>query len=83
MTIQGIELLQVKCDGAFPLTCWVNFTDIDEASPAFGASFCVAGEVEMSNPPITVSLAQIQEARDRKRAEFASAETGSERKETV
>lgn len=71
MTIRGIELLQVKCDGAFPLTCWVNFTDIDQTSPAFGASFCVAGEVQMSNP-ITVSLAQIQEARDRKRAEFSA-----------
>lgn len=73
MTIQGIELLQVKCDGAFPLTCWVNFTDVDQTSPAFGASFCVAAEVELEDQPVSVPLDRIQEARDRKRAEFAAA----------
>lgn len=67
--VAGLASLQVKCDGAFPMTCWVNFTDVDVLSPAFGASFCVAGEVE-SGWSTWIALSLIEQARDRKRAEF-------------
>lgn len=69
--IAGLEFLQVKYDGVFPLTSWVNFTDVDPRSVAFGASFCVAAVSGR------ISLSRVEEARDRKRAQFRQQATAS------
>lgn len=73
MTIDSTELerlLGVKCDGVFPCTRWVNFTDVDPASDALGASFCILADFDQANRPSAIPLARIQQARDLKRAQF-------------
>lgn len=74
LDFHGLDELQVKCDGAFPCTRWINFTDLDPRSPAYGGSFCVLEEVDVRDQPISIPLYKIRAARDRKRAEFAAAQ---------
>jgi hypothetical protein len=73
IALPDLSSLQVRCDGHFPLTTFLNFTDVDESSPAFRASFCVQAIVDDETAPLSVPLEKILAARDAKRAQFAAA----------
>ena len=65
-TLGTLEELHISCDGQYPHTTLVCFTDHDPSSPSYGASFNVDFSSEMARA--------IRAALLRKRAQFAAAE---------